>query len=356
MDRPRRRSDCRRRQRLLVAPADNTATPVELHKGSERLDAPAISPDGARVAFQMMPRDDWEIFVIGRDGTDETRVTREIQHDVLPQFLGDTRCSRMIGEPRHRRSYRLRPRPSGDRARALFHNNTVRTIAPEYAWVAERRRQQAADRRRARRRHRLARARRLPDRSRDEGHALQDLRARVAADLKAERALRAQGQRLFAPIAADVADVSSAKRRPAASTRYEKALFDFDSKHITQPGNKLASEYLFNTYKSFGYDAGVPVVLAAQRARRPDRQRRRHAERHGQPRARLRRQQPLRLGRRRARAPTTTRRARRRCWKRRASLAGHPHAGDDHLRVVHRRRGRAARQPRVRAARGRRTS
>ncbi len=34
---------------------------------------------------------------------------------------------------------------------------------------------------------------------------------------------------------------------------YEKALFDFDSKHITQPGNKLASAYLFETYKSFGY-------------------------------------------------------------------------------------------------------
>ena len=34
---------------------------------------------------------------------------------------------------------------------------------------------------------------------------------------------------------------------------YEKALFDFDSKHITKPGNKLASAYLFDTYKSFGY-------------------------------------------------------------------------------------------------------
>jgi hypothetical protein len=31
-------------------------------------------------------------------------------------------------------------------------------------------------------------------------------------------------------------------------------LFDFDSKHITKPGNKLASNYLFETYKSFGYE------------------------------------------------------------------------------------------------------
>jgi Zn-dependent M28 family amino/carboxypeptidase len=34
---------------------------------------------------------------------------------------------------------------------------------------------------------------------------------------------------------------------------YEKALFDFDSKHISRPGNRRAGEYLFETYKSFGY-------------------------------------------------------------------------------------------------------
>jgi hypothetical protein len=35
---------------------------------------------------------------------------------------------------------------------------------------------------------------------------------------------------------------------------YEKALFEFDSKHISQPGNKLASSYLLDTYRSFGYE------------------------------------------------------------------------------------------------------
>ncbi len=34
---------------------------------------------------------------------------------------------------------------------------------------------------------------------------------------------------------------------------YEKDLFDFDSKYVTQPGNKLAATYLFERYKSFGY-------------------------------------------------------------------------------------------------------
>jgi Zn-dependent M28 family amino/carboxypeptidase len=35
---------------------------------------------------------------------------------------------------------------------------------------------------------------------------------------------------------------------------YQKALFDFDSKHISRPGNKLAGDYLYETYKSFGYE------------------------------------------------------------------------------------------------------
>jgi hypothetical protein len=57
---------------------------------------------------------------------------------------------------------------------------------------------------------------------------------------------------MFAPIADAVRAVTSA----ASISRvyaHEKALFDFDSKHITQAGNKRASEYLFNAYASFGY-------------------------------------------------------------------------------------------------------
>ena len=81
---------------------------------------------------------------------------------------------------------------------------------------------------------------------------LPEVRARLAASLAAEDALRAKGARLFAPIAdavrALVADVSVER-----IYGYEKALFDFDSKHISRPGNQLAATYLFETYKSFGY-------------------------------------------------------------------------------------------------------
>ena len=118
---------------VMVAPTSDPANATAAHKGPERVDAPALSPDGARVAFQMMPNDDWEIYVANRDGTGETRVTREIEHDVLPTFLTKDRILATIGEPRHRRSY-LYDLPSMTRTR-LFHNNTVRTIAPEYAWV-----------------------------------------------------------------------------------------------------------------------------------------------------------------------------------------------------------------------------
>src|SRR6185503_4978483 len=97
---------------------------------------PALSPSGQLVAYQMMPEHDWEIYVIGRDGKNETRVTREIQHDLLPQFLGPDRLLGAIGEARHRRSYFYElTTPGASSRKRLFHNNTVRTIAPEYAWI-----------------------------------------------------------------------------------------------------------------------------------------------------------------------------------------------------------------------------
>ena len=80
-----------------------------------------------------------------------------------------------------------------------------------------------------------------------------DVLARIDASLAAEKALRAKGERMFRPIAAGVKRALAEVSTPRIYG-YEKALFDFDSKHITKPGNKLAGEYLFNTYRSFGYE------------------------------------------------------------------------------------------------------
>jgi len=236
--------------RVAAADVMNPSKVTVVRKGAERVDAPAASPDGRKIAFQMMAKEDWEIYTIGRDGSAETRVTREIQHDLLPRFLDNDRLVGMIGEARHRRSH-LYDLAAGTRTR-IFHNNTIRTIAPEYAWVP------SPDGKKM-----LITAERdgdtvSPERGIylvDLEHRISrdDLRARLKANLSAETALRAKGLRLYAPITASVKKVTE-DASVARVFSYEKALYDFDSKHVTRPGNKLASEYLFNKYKSFGYE------------------------------------------------------------------------------------------------------
>jgi Tol biopolymer transport system component len=233
--------------RLMVGPTLGAQAAVK--QTTERLDAPALSPDGGRIAYQKMLRDDWEIVVAARDGTDERRVTREIQHDVLPRFIGPDRLLGLIGEPRHRRSY-LYDLRTLTRTR-LFHNNTVRTIAPEYQWAV------SPDGTKL-----LVGAERdgntvSPDRGvylveLGQRVTKTDVLSRLRANLKSEMALKATGTAAFQAIEADVRRVVN----DASVTRifdYEKTLFDFDSKNLAQPGNRKASEFLFNTYASFGY-------------------------------------------------------------------------------------------------------
>ena len=247
---------------ILLAPVASPDRGTAIRTGSERLDAPSFSRDAAHVAFQMMADDDWELFTVKADGSGEQRLTREIQHDVLPRFLGSDRLLGMIGEPRHRRSY-VYDLASGRRMR-LFHNNTVRTIAPEYEWAPSR------DGNRV-----LIVAERDGDTvSPQRGVYLTDLSTRISRDelrtrlqhaLEAEDALRARGKRLFAPIAPAVSAVVS-EASVGRIFGYEKALFDFDSKHITRPGNKLASAYLADTYKSFGYQPQMQWFSRAEAA------------------------------------------------------------------------------------------
>jgi hypothetical protein len=233
---------------LMAGSVGGEAKPIK--KTRDRLANPALAPDGSRVALQVMPKDDWEIFVLNRDGSNETRVTREIQHDTVPRFVTNTVVLAATGEGRHLRSS-LYDLTSPGRVR-LFHNNTIRTIAPEYAWVV------SPDGRQI-----LISAERdgdtvSPERGiylvpLDRKVSKAEVVARLDANLAVEKALRADGQRMFAPIAAAVkqtlADVSITR-----IDTYEKKLFEFDSKHISKPGNRLAGEYLFNLYRSLGYE------------------------------------------------------------------------------------------------------
>jgi Tol biopolymer transport system component len=229
-----------------LAPAEATS----VRAGPERVDLPALSHDGGRIAFQIMHRHDWELHVIERDGSGERRVTEEIQHDVMPRFLTSSRLLGLMGEPRHRRSY-LYDLEADTRTR-LFHNNTVRTIAPEYGWAA------SPDGRTL-----LVVADRDGDTvSPERGVYLMDLgrhvtaaalRARLSASLAAEEALRDRGRDVFEPIAERVRHTVDRTAR-ARIEAYQEALFAFGSKHISQPGNRSAAGYLFTTYASFGYE------------------------------------------------------------------------------------------------------
>ena len=223
----------------------------------------ALSPDGSQVAFQQVVREDWELFTLPSDASSPPRrLTREIQHDLLPQYLSGDRLLAVIGEARHRRShlYDLR---TGTRTR-LFHNNSVRTVAPEYEWVA------SPDGARV-----AIVAERDGDTVTPHRHLYvtdlntkwspAELVARLDSNLTAERALRANGERIFAPIAAAVREATEAVD-VSRIYGYEKALFAFDSKHIFNPGNRPATEWLLAKYRSFGLETRLqPFTTPASR-------------------------------------------------------------------------------------------
>ncbi len=226
----------------------------------------AISPSGNRLVTQMRLREDWELFLIDAD-TEEvatsptpaaaegeaTRLTIEIQHDLAPRFLTDDRILAVIGEGRHRRSY-LYDVHTLERTR-LFHNNTVRTIAPEYEW------DQSADGNKV-----LIVSERDGDTvSPERAVYLVDLAAKVSKEVVVERlrtglageiTLRAHAERMFAPIAAQVRAAVEQVSMPRQYA-YQKALFEFGSKNITRPGNALAREYLYDAYAGFGYEPAL---------------------------------------------------------------------------------------------------
>ena len=221
--------------------------PTEVRSGRERLSAPALSPDGSAVAYQLMEFTDWEIYV--SRGTAHERITRDIQHDLLPRFLTNSTLLGMMGEARHRRA-QVYDLATGARRR-LLHNNTIRTVVPEYSW------QPSADGRRI-----LTvadfdgdtvspeRGLYLSDLSRTVTTA--DVLARIRENLARETELRERTTGMFAPLASAIRSVLS----QASVNRvfdHASALYVFDSKHISRPGNAKAIEYLTEAYTSFGY-------------------------------------------------------------------------------------------------------
>ena len=185
---------------------------------------PAVSADGSSVVFQAMPREDWELFVVGADGGAPRRLTHEIQHDIEPQFVGPRSdlILGVVGEGRHRRSY-LYDAASGERTR-LFHNNTVRTVAPEYEWAVRPDGGAVA----------IVSDRDGDTVSPEQGVYLTDLVRtvsteelldRVRTEARKERDLRARGTAMFAPIAEAV---RTATREVSSDRIYRYALHPLD--------------------------------------------------------------------------------------------------------------------------------
>jgi hypothetical protein len=213
--------------------------------------APAVSPNGAYVAFQGRPLHDWEIFAVATTGGGEpSQLSNEIQHDRYPRWVDERTVLAAKGEGRHMRShlYDL----DGEPPLKLFHNNTVRTIAPEYEWavvpggrqvlvVSERDGDTVSPERGVYLVHR------------DRPVERAELVARLQRELASEERLRTEGADTFEPIRAAVG-AAVAEIQLERVYAYARDLYLMGSKHITQPGNRAAIEYLERTLRSWGYE------------------------------------------------------------------------------------------------------
>jgi len=228
-------------------------TPTTLKKTAERIGSAAPAPDGSAVVFDMTYTRNGEIFYIKSDGKGEVRLSREIEPDRAPRFLNLNQVLAVKGESRHSRAY-IYDLKSLTNFR-VFHNNTIRTLAPEYEWVAD-----AAGTKL------LIGAERdgdtiTPDRGvylvdLTKKVIMEELLARIEAQRASEKALRAKSELVFRPIY-DLVKTITDKVSVTKIYDYEEALFNFDSKSITMPGNKGAGDYIFNMLKSFGYQPEV---------------------------------------------------------------------------------------------------
>ncbi|MQA92605.1 MAG: M28 family peptidase [Gemmatimonas sp.] len=251
---------------LIVQRLGSNAAPRELKRTTLPLADLALSPSGNLVAYNTILRDDWEVFVAetNENGVDR-RLTTDIQHDLFPRFLSEDRLLTLMGEARHRRSYvydlsldtqdvpaTLLPGDDQRGRTRLFHNNTIRTVAPQYEWepspdgtrvaiVADRDGNTLS----------AERGVFLVDFSEKVG--VEDLLERIRMQREAETELRTWGREVFAPIEGTVRDATS---EVDAGRVYDHAhaLYQFGSKFITQPGNAEAIEYLERSLRAMGYE------------------------------------------------------------------------------------------------------
>jgi len=224
--------------------------PKKIYEALNRLADVSFSPQRDKITFSEMVENDWEIFVVDTDAQNLKRVTSEIQHDRLGHFVSKNLLIGIKGERRHQRSY-LYNLETGRHIR-LFHNNTLRTIAPEYEWAIHPGGQRIL----------FVSERDGDTMSPERGVYLMDMSQKISREallerieicLAGEKDLHWQGERMFSPISSQVrARVEEVSERRIYEI--EHRMSSFGSKYISEPGNAQARDYLFELFKSFGYE------------------------------------------------------------------------------------------------------
>jgi len=224
--------------------------PKKVYETLNRLTDLSFSPKGEKIAFSEMVENDWELFVADTNGQNLKKVTSEIQHDRLGRFVTDNLLVGIKGERRHQRSY-LYNLENGRNIR-LLHNNTVRTIAPEYEWAIHPEKQMIL----------FVSERDGDTMSPERGVYLMDMEnkispevllERISANLASEKDLHKHGEQLFSSISSQV-EARTTEVSERRIYEIELLMSSFGSKYITEPGNALARDYLFELFKSFGYE------------------------------------------------------------------------------------------------------
>lgn len=211
---------------------------------------PALSPDGNTLAYMLRAGISWNIHMVHLEDGAHDQLSYDIQHELFPHFLNNEKVLGMMGESRHRRSHIYDVETK--EFHRLFHNNSVRTVSMENDWepsndgnylltVAQREGNTIAP-------EQGVYLVRIGDRITHE-----TLVDRLRNNLKNEKQLLANAEEMFDPIFDSVAELTE-EVNITRLYHYQKKLYDFGSKHISQPGNQKASEYIYETLKSFGYE------------------------------------------------------------------------------------------------------
>lgn len=86
-----------------------------------------------------------------------------------------------------------------------------------------------------------------------------ELLRRIKSQVEAEVRLRVKASEFIKPLAPQINKIISAVS-PRQLFEYQRALFAFDSKHVSQPGNLQAVKYIQKMFASFGYQPELQWV------------------------------------------------------------------------------------------------